>query len=123
VLHQATINRTTTQLQIQEDIMYGTIARLQVKPTSLEALMQWGSSRSDTNSIPGYVSQVVYQMDNNPNELYLVVIFEDKESYMANAKNPQQHARYEEMRAMLAADPEWHDGAVVYSHEAVRQGI
>jgi heme-degrading monooxygenase HmoA len=103
--------------------MYGTIARLQVKPGSLEKLMQWGSSRSDTHTIPGYVSQYVYQMDSNPNELYLAIIFTDKESYMANAKSPLQHARYEEMRSMLAADPEWHDGEVVFANEAVSQGI
>ena len=101
--------------------MYGTIARLQVKPGSMEALQQWGSSRSDM--IPGYVSQYVFQMDANPNELYLAVIFTDKESYWANAQDPKQHARYEEMRTMLAADPEWHDGDVVYANEAVAHGL
>ena len=96
--------------------MYGSIARLRVKPQSLEALMSWGSSRSG-NTIPGYVSQLVFQMDSNPNELYLVVVFADKASYEANAQTPLQQARYAEMRTMLTADPEWHDGALIYAPE------
>ena len=102
--------------------MYGTIARLQVKPGSLEALNQWGSSRHG-DLIPGYVSQYVFQMDGNANELYLVVIFTDKDSYVANAQSPIQDARYREMRAMLSADPEWHDGEVIYAPELTAQGL
>jgi hypothetical protein len=102
--------------------MYGTIARLQVKPDSLEALQQWGSSRQG-DPIPGYVSRYVFQMDNNPNELYLVVIFTDKASYVANAQSPIQDARYREMRAMLSVDPEWHDGEVIYAPELTAQGL
>lgn len=96
--------------------MYGSVARLQVKPEAMEKLMAWGSSRPG-DPIPGYVSQVVLQMDKDPNELYLVVVFVDKASYVANAQSPTQIARYAEMRTMLAADPEWHDGAVIYAPE------
>ena len=31
---------------------------------------------------------------------------------MKNADDPAQHERYVAMRALLAADPEWHDGAI-----------
>jgi len=101
--------------------MYGTIARLQVKPGSLEALQQWGSSRSEP--IPGYLTEYVFQMDSNPNELYLAIIFMDKASYVANAQTPRQQARYEEMRTMLSADPEWHDGEVIYAADAASHGL
>lgn len=87
--------------------MYGSVARLQVKPEAMEKLMAWGSSRPG-DPIPGYVSQVVLQMD--------------KASYVANMQSATQIARYAEMRTMLAADPEWHDGAVIYAPElAARQ--
>src|SRR5262245_23666145 len=102
--------------------MYGSIARLQVKPGMMEALQSWGSSR-DAGTIPGYVSQYVFHMDANANELYLVVIFADKASYVANAQDPHQDERYQEMRKFLSADPEWHDGKVVFSHEAVAHGL
>jgi hypothetical protein len=85
-------------------------------------LQQWGSSR-EGSSIPGYVTQYVFQMDRNSNELYLVVIFTDRASYVANAQSPEQNARYQEMRALLAADPEWHDGEVIYAPEAAAQGL
>ena len=101
--------------------MYGTVAKLQVKPGMLDALQAWGSSRDGT--IPGYVSQYVFQTDADPNVLLLVVIFADKASYEANAKDPYQDSRYREMRAFLSADPEWQDGAVIYSNEAIAHGL
>ncbi|MFM7718802.1 MAG: hypothetical protein ACKO8G_04830 [Actinomycetota bacterium] len=36
--------------------------------------------------------------------------FRDTAAYAANADSPGQHARYLELRALLSADPEWHDG-------------
>ena len=39
-------------------------------------------------------------------------MFEDKASYMANADDPAQNERYMEFRALMEADPEWHDGAI-----------
>jgi quinol monooxygenase YgiN len=101
--------------------MYGTVARLQVKPGSMEALQAWGSSRGDP--IPGYVSQTVFQMESNPNELYLIIVFTDKASYVANTQSESQIARYAEMRTMLAADPEWHDGEVIYAPELTADGL
>ena len=102
--------------------MYGTIARLQVKPGSMEALQAWGSSRG-VDTIPGYVTQYVFRMDSNSDELYLVIIFTDKASYVANAQTPLQNSRYAEMRTMLAADPEWHDGEVIYAPEMTAHGL
>jgi hypothetical protein len=102
--------------------MYGTVARLQVKPGMVEKLQEWGSTR-DAATIPGYVTQYVLQTDKDPNELYLIVVFTDKASYMANAQSPVQHEHYLEFRSMLAADPEWHDGEVVHAAEAVSHGL
>lgn len=92
-------------------MMYGTVARLRLKPGKLEDLKQLGQEMSA--QIPGLVSEYVYRTDADPNELYLVVMFESEEAYRANAASPEQHKRYEQYRALLAADPEWHDGHVV----------
>ena len=90
--------------------MYGTIARMKVKPGGLEALKQMSE---DMPAPPGAVTSYIYQMDADPNELYLVVVFESKEAYVANAQRPEQHAEYEKLRAWLQADPEWHDGEII----------
>jgi len=97
--------------------MYGTVARLRIKPGAEKQLIEMSRQESGLN-IPGYIAQYVYRMDKDPNEYYLVVIFEDRESYTANADSPEQDARYREFRAMLESDPEWHDGVLVFADTA-----
>jgi hypothetical protein len=60
------------------------------------------------------VNTFVYRMDNDPNELYMAVVFEDKDSYMKNAGDPAQHERFLKMMEALESEPEWHDGEIVY---------
>ena len=94
--------------------MYGTVARLRVKPGAEKALLEMTKSESGIK-IPGFIRQYVYRMNSNPNEFYLVVIFENKQTYIANADSPEQDARYHEFRLLLEDDPEWHDGDIVYA--------
>lgn len=95
--------------------MYGTIAKMKVKPGALESLKRFAKSESD-GSIKGFLGQYVYQMDDNPGELYLAVMFDSKESYIANADSPEQNERFLEMMEYLSAEPEWHDGEIVFAH-------
>jgi quinol monooxygenase YgiN len=95
--------------------MYGTIARAKVKSGALEALQS--IAEAETERAPGYVAQYVYQMDDDPNELYIAVIFESKEAYVANAQSPEQHARFEKMMECFTAEPEWHDGEIVFTDQ------
>jgi heme-degrading monooxygenase HmoA len=92
--------------------MYGTIARFKVKPNMendlREHLNEFG--RTDTR---GFVASALYKADAGGQEYWLAVIFEDQESYRANAGSPEQDARYQVMRSYLASDPEWHDGEVL----------
>lgn len=39
-------------------------------------------------------------------------VFEDEKAYRDNASDPAQDARYQRFRALLQADPEWHDGSI-----------
>jgi heme-degrading monooxygenase HmoA len=66
--------------------------------------------------VPGFKGQLVYRSDSDPNELFLAVVFESKEAYQANARSPEQHQRYQGYRELLAVDPEWHDGEIVYAN-------
>jgi quinol monooxygenase YgiN len=62
---------------------------------------------------PGQIARYVFQMDGAPGELFLVAVFESRDAYWANARSPEQHQRFEELRALLLADPEWHDGEII----------
>ncbi len=95
--------------------MYGTVARMKVKPGQAEAFVAFGKEFDGQRRPKGYIGQHVYRLDADANEFILVVVFEDKESYHANANDPEQDKDYRQMRDMLEADPVWHDGEVVYS--------
>ena len=62
---------------------------------------------------PGQVARYVFQMDADPSEFYLIAVFESREAYWSNAQSPDQNQRYQEMRALMLTDPEWHDGEIV----------
>jgi quinol monooxygenase YgiN len=94
--------------------MYGTIARMQVKPGAEQALQQQLRD-FEALKVPGFITTYIYRMDADPNVYYLAVVFESKDAYWANARSPEQAARYQQMRALLASDPEWHDGEIVAS--------
>jgi quinol monooxygenase YgiN len=99
--------------------MYGTIAKLKVKPGQMQALKSHMASVSSRQA-PGFLAVNVYQMDADPNELYLTVMFENKETYVANANRPETNADFEKMMRFLVAEPEWRDGEVVHTAWANR---
>ena len=90
--------------------MYGTVAKLTVKPGQVNALR---SAMTSPSPRPGSVAGYVYQMDEDPNVLYLVAMSESKAAYRADADRPETNADYEKMIQFLVAEPEWHDGEVV----------
>ena len=91
--------------------MYGTIARFRIKPGVKDEFVKAMDSFGDA-MIAGWVEDYYFQMDNDPDEFYLVAIFQDKETYMANADSAEQHERYLVFRSFLTEDPEWHDGFI-----------
>ncbi len=94
--------------------MYGTVVRLKVqegKAGQLADLMR----EYEVLEVPGMVTTHLYQGDEDPSECWVAVAFDSRESYVANAESPEQHARFEKMRGLLESDPEWHDGAIVNS--------
>lgn len=92
--------------------MYGTIARFRIKPGVKEEFVKTMDSFG-ANVIPGWIADYYFQMDKDPDEFYLVAIFKDKETYMANADSTQQHEQYLQFRSFLVDDPEWHDGFIL----------
>jgi hypothetical protein len=90
--------------------MYGTVAHLKVKPGAIDSL-----NRMENRKPEGYVASYVFRLDQNPDEVILVAIFEDERSYRANADSPEQDREYRDLRSHLSADPEWHDGEIVFA--------
>ena len=91
--------------------MYGTIAKLKVKQGALDEIRKMETHRKPD----GVVGSLVFQSDGDADELWMVAIFRDKESYFANADSPEQNEDFLRLRALLSADPEWHDGEIVFS--------
>lgn len=98
--------------------MYGTVARMKVKPGELEqlqkAMAEWDAQG---NEVDGAIATYVYKLDNNPDELIMAVLFRDKASYMKNADDPKTDEWFQRMRAHLEADPEWSDGEVISAQQ------
>ncbi len=88
--------------------MYGTIARMRLLPGAEEMFRAYWEALKD-NSIPGWVSTTVTHAADDPDEIWLMVLFEDKESYLRNSESKNQDARYSRMRGCLRDDPEWND--------------
>ena len=95
--------------------MYGTVAKMRVKAGSEQEFLRVAQ---ETESVPiaGMVAVYVYQMDADSREFYMVVMFHSKESYVANAESPEQHARFMLLMTALESEPEWHDGTVVFAN-------
>ena len=93
--------------------MYGTVARMKLKPGSADK-MKAVTQQYENLAIAGHVNTLVFQTDNDADEIYLIAIFDSKESYRANADDPAQDARFRQMSELLAAEPEWHDGEIIY---------
>jgi antibiotic biosynthesis monooxygenase (ABM) superfamily enzyme len=93
--------------------MYGTIARFRVKSGAESQLVQL-QHEFEALKVPGYVKSTVYRMDADPGEYYLAVVFDSRESYVANANSPEQDARFRAMLSLMDGEPQWHDGEIIY---------
>lgn len=102
--------------------MYGTVAHIKPKPGEIDQILsataQW--EQGNRPQVPGFIGEYIFHSERNPEEYLLVVLFEDKASYRANAESPDQDRFYRELRSHLQADPIWEDGEVIH---AVHSGM
>lgn len=92
--------------------MYGTVARIKVKPGKFDDLMAWGQ-QADQSDPQGPGAMLVFRMDSDPNEVYMVIAAPSREAYRAESESEHRHQRYLEMLQFLDGEPEWHDGEVI----------
>src|SRR5579859_7548812 len=97
--------------------MYGTVAQLHVQDGKLEEAREvaQGWERDRRPNVPGFVANYTFQLDSDPQAVILIAVFDSKESYVANAQDPEQDRWYRQLRALLDADPIWQDGHVIAS--------
>jgi len=93
--------------------MYGTVARVKAKAGFLEVIENSLNQRRPK----GFIRSIIYRLDSDPNEYYMVVLFEDKQGYFSNANSPEQDADYQKWKPYFLEDPVWHDGEVVSVQE------
>jgi len=96
--------------------MYGTIGRFRIKAgmeSQFRQLIEGQAPAFESGQVPGFVVSYSYRMDADPNDYYLAVVFESRETYWANAQSPEQDARYRQWLPLLEGEPEWHDGEIV----------
>jgi len=94
--------------------MFGTVARIKVKPGKDEAFTELGASWArEEFERSGQVAELIFKLENSPDEYLFVAAFPNRETYFANAEHPNTHRNYERMRELLVADPEWNDGEIV----------
>ncbi len=92
--------------------MFGTVARMKLKPGSFEK-MQDLMKGFEEREVKGFMFNAVYRSQSDPDEVWLVVGFQDEASYRANASDPQTDQMAEQYQPLMAAPPEWHDGEIV----------
>jgi quinol monooxygenase YgiN len=97
--------------------MYGTIARMKVRKGAIDQLRSMETERTPK----GYMGSYVFQSDEDPDELWLVVMFENKELYFANADSPEQDKEFHKLMEYMVSEPEWHDGEIVFSTGNLQQ--
>jgi heme-degrading monooxygenase HmoA len=96
----------------EEVALYGTIAKMKLKPGAEEKIMQ--VMDGSTTHREGHVATYVFKSDADPNVHFVTTIFESKSAYKKFSDSPEQTTRFHQMRELLAADPEWHDGEVIH---------
>jgi heme-degrading monooxygenase HmoA len=92
--------------------MYGTVAKMTLKPGAEEKIMQ--AMEGPQTGREGHVATYVFKSDADPNIHFVTTIFESKAAYKKFADSPEQDKRFNQMKELLAAEPEWHDGEVVH---------
>ncbi len=94
--------------------MYGSIFKMRPKAGKAGDLRD--TMMSNDRRPKGMVTAYLLTED-KAGEVWGVAVFEDEKTYRDNAADPAQDANYQTFRALLDADPEWHDGTITQRAE------
>lgn len=88
---------------------FGSVFKMRPRPGQKQAVIDILTGGRPPAEVNGFVAGHVFD---SGDELWGVAIFRDEETYRANANDPEQDKEYQQLRALLDADPEWHDGTI-----------
>ena len=77
----------------------------------IDQFAKW--EREHKATVRGFRHSLLLANNDDPDELMAAVRFDSTESYNANSDRAEQGAWFQELRALLAADPEWFNGTLV----------
>lgn len=97
--------------------MFGTVARIRIKAGKQDELKNIAAEITDADP-PGFVTNYVLRSKDDPQEIWLVAIFDSEKSYYDNAESPETNAQYEKWMELTEGQPEWHDVHVESVNEA-----
>jgi heme-degrading monooxygenase HmoA len=103
----------------EEVALYGTVAKMKLKPGAEDKMMK-AMENGPEGGPEGHVATYVFKSDADPNVHFVATVFESRSAYKKFADSPEQDKRFHQMRELLAADPEWHDGEVVHHDSKVQ---
>jgi heme-degrading monooxygenase HmoA len=92
--------------------MYGTVAHLTAAPGKRHLIGRLMDARA-VPFAPGWIGSYLYEVDDQPDQAILVVLFDDRQSYHAGAASKEEDEHYLAMRALLTKNPVWNDGEVL----------
>jgi quinol monooxygenase YgiN len=94
--------------------MYGTVGRLQIKPGRLADLTD---VIRELEANPGVHGMAIVAKDGSEIDYQWTIVWADKATHDANNERPEFPALYERLLAIVAIEPEWHSGKIVYQHQ------
>ena len=90
-----------------------TFFRMKAQPGKRQAVIDhFAQGEESTRESKGFVRAIVVTSNDDPDEVMAGVRFDSAENYNANSNDPRTGAWYRELRAMLAADPDWFNGTL-----------
>ena len=89
--------------------MYGSAFRMRPKAGMASQLRD--VMMSDQRRPNGMITAYLLTED-AAGDVWGFAVFDDEKAYRDNANDPAQSAQYQKFRALLEADPEWHDGTI-----------
>ena len=91
-----------------------TFFRITAQPGKRQAIIdQFAKWESEQKSkATGFERSILVSNNDNPDEFMAGVRFDTEANYVANSGRPEQGEWFGELRANLAADPEWFNGTL-----------
>ncbi len=91
-----------------------TFFRMRAQPGKRQAVIDHFArhERELVGDTKGFIRAILVTGNEDPDELMAGVRFDSTENYNANSERAEQGAWYGELRALLAADPEWFNGTL-----------